>query len=195
MSSDRASADVWRGRASSRVHMLGPQLYRVELSGPLRPGWMASLGVELASRHLSIDRANGRRLDRGIWNAEIDIVRLADSADPLTLSFVALADSGRTPDMSIPIQLDRYALHMSALHGGSLELSFEAPDSLGLLGRLLADLALLVLFPTELRIETHGARVRDRLWLAGIHSAPTAEALGHLQQRLARYVRQSERAK
>ncbi len=192
MKLDRSVEEVWRGRAVSRVHALGQQLYRVELSGTLRQGWLASLGLELASRNLSIDRGTARRGDKGVWNAEIDLVRLTDDVDPLGLSYVQLAESGRTVDAALPIRIDRYTLVDSPLHGGCLELSFDAADSLGLLGRVLADLAMLVLFPVELRVETNAGRVRDRLWLSGIHSAPSLEARALLMQRLERHVRASD---
>lgn len=175
-----------RGRAWSRARATGVGTYRVDLGGPLRPGWMASLGLELASRNLSVDRASGRRGPKGVWSAQLDLVRLPNGSDPLTLSYVELAETGRTADTSVPLRLDRFTLTESEFHGGCIELDFEAQDSLGLLGRVLAELALHVLFPVVLRIETRAGRVHDRLWLTGINAAPTPEAFERLQQRFAR---------
>lgn len=189
---EREGGELWRGRAWSRVRALGTASYRVELGGPLRPGWMASLGMELSSRSLSVDRANGRRGPKGTWSAEIDLVRMPQGEDPLTLPYVDLAESGRMADTGQPLRLDRYTVTESEFHGGCIELDFEAQDSLGLLGRVLAELTLLVLFPVVLRIETRRSRVHDRLWLTGINGPPSTEAFVHLQQRLARLTREAE---
>ncbi len=188
---ERESGELWRGRAWSRVRAVGGGTFRVELGGPLRPGWMASLGMELSSRNISVDRANGRRGPKGAWTAEIDLLRMPQGEDPLTLSYVDLAESGRIADTTQPLRLDRYTVTESEFHGGCIELDFEAQDSLGLLGRVLAELTLLVLFPVVLRIETRAGRVHDRLWLTGINGPPSTEAFAHLQQRLARLTRET----
>lgn len=182
---ERSDSALWRGRALSRVRPIAAGGYRVDLEGPLRPGWMASLGLELAALNISIDRAVATRGAKGVWNAEIDIVQMAGGADPLQLPYVHLAETNRSADASPPLALSRYTLIESPAHGGCLELAFEADDALGLLGRVLADLALLVLFPVELRIETSAGRVHDKLWLGGINgSAPPREARMRLEQRL-----------
>lgn len=181
--------DPARGRPWSRVRQVGRGAYRVELGGVLRPGWMASLGMELSSRSISIERASGRRGPRGTWSAEVDLLRMPHGDDPLSLSYVDLACSGRIADTSQPLILDRYTLTDSVFHGGCIEFDFEAPDSLGLLGRVLAELTMLVLFPVMLRIETKADQVHDRLWLTGINAPPSSEALLRLQQRLARVTR------
>lgn len=186
--------ESWRGRVLSRVRSIGAVRYRVELEGPLRPGWMASLGLELASRDLSIERAVAKRDGSGLWSAEVDIVQTVPPAPgnhPLHLPYAHLAEQSRQPTSSAssePFVLTRYTIIDSPLHGGCVELSFEAEDSLGLLGRVLSELALLVLFPVEFSIQTTNGRVHDTLWLGGIRAAtPSAEARQRLNQRLSRF--------
>lgn len=191
---DRASwleGESWRGRVLSRVRSIGAVRYRVELEGPLRPGWMTSLGLELAERDLSIERAVAKRDGGGLWSAEVDIVQTVSSAPgnhPLHLPYAHLAEQSRRAASSEPFVLTSYTIIDSPLHGGCVELSFEAEDSLGLLGRVLSELALLVLFPVEFSIQTTNGRVHDTLWLGGIRAAtPSAEARRRLNQRLSRF--------
>jgi hypothetical protein len=58
---------------------------------------------------------------------------------------------------------------------GRVELSLEAPDELGFLGRLLSRVSLLTLLPTEVEIATVGGRISDRFVLSGIGSTPPSD--------------------
>jgi UTP:GlnB (protein PII) uridylyltransferase len=63
------------------------------------------------------------------------------------------------------LELDSYELTASTAHGGTLHLTIDARDSLGLLGALLQQLAQLTLYPIEMHIETQAGRAQDALWL------------------------------
>jgi hypothetical protein len=146
---------------------------------------MATLCTGLGERRLSIERAHATRARDWSWLAELHVIALAGAHDPVTLPYIALADA----DMDhppLPLMLDRYELIESADHGGSLRLTLEAQDALGLLGSLLSSLATLLLFPIEMHIETRAGRAQDRLWLGGVgSSAPTAKAQEALRRLLA----------
>ena len=71
--------------------------------------------------------------------------------------------------------IDSYRLLESRDYGGTLMLTLEAPDSLGLLGSLLTRLALLGLVPVELHIETKAGRAYDSLWLGATGGGPPSD--------------------
>ncbi len=78
----------------------------------------------------------------------------------LGIDYVALAEETDISTKPVFV-IDSYRLLDSRDYGGTLMLTLEAPDSLGLLGSLLTRLALLGLVPVELHIETKaGARLR-----------------------------------
>jgi hypothetical protein len=68
--------------------------------------------------------------------------------------------------------IDSYRLLESRAYGGTLMLTLEASDSLGLLGSLLTRFALLGLVPVELHIETKAGRAYDSLWLCATDGGP-----------------------
>lgn len=172
--------------------MLGAGSYRVRLGGPFRGAWLAHLSRCLAEQHISIDHVHARISDRA-WIAELHLLRLDASdtgPDPLGIDYPALAEETdiRTEPVFV---IDSYRLISSRDYGGSLMLTLEAPDSLGLLGSLLTRLALLGLVPVELHIETREGRAYDSLWLcaAGSDSStttPTSDARDAVAQVLDR---------
>jgi hypothetical protein len=146
---------------------------------------MAALCNQLARHRLSIDRAHARLAQRDAWIAELHLVSLPDAADPASLQYVELIESDDTAP-TVALALDSYQLVESADHGGTLMLTLEAEDALGLLGALLESLARLGLFPIEVHIETRAGRAHDCLWLAAAgRTPPTREARDALQRVLA----------
>jgi len=69
-----------------------------------------------------------------------------------SLDYIAFAEQAE-PSQSAAFEVDSYRLLESRDYGGSLMLTLEAADSLGLLGSLLGSLAELELFPLELHLE------------------------------------------
>ncbi len=174
----------------SEVVSLGLGRYRVQLGGSFRPAWVATLCSELAARRISIDEAHARRGSDGVWLAQLQVVALSGAPDVELVPYVELAEM---PIARVPssFAIDAHRLESVPERADALLLSIEAPDSLGLLGSLLASLAALLLFPVEMRIETRGGRAYDRLWLAGIGgSAPSAGAREALLRRLSSWSRQ-----
>jgi hypothetical protein len=80
--------------------------------------------------------------------------------------------------------LDSYEVAETADHGGTLRLTLEAEDALGLLGSLLDELAQLSLFPLEVHIETRASRAYDCLWLAAKGRTPPSTGAKEALQRV-----------
>lgn len=162
-----------RGESWFEVNQLSPREFRVRLGGTFHGAWLASLTRRLAEHHLSIDHTHARLTGENIWLGELHLICLPDAANPLALDYAELAevvDSTRAPEFI----LTRYQLLDSRDYGGSLMLTLEAPDSLGLLGALLSAFAAFELYPIELHIETRAGRAHDCLWLrAAAGAAPT----------------------
>ena len=154
-------------RAWSEVTQTGLSSYRIRLEGSFGPAWIASLCAELADRQLSIDRAHAMRTPNQTWVAELNVVALAGAENPLAIAYVELAEAG-APNASDPLRLVRYTIEETPAHGGALRLEIEAEDSLGLLGSLLSQLAMLFLFPIEMHIETRGGYAYDSFWLGTV---------------------------
>jgi len=155
-----------RDEAWSEATRLGPDEFRIRLGGLFRGAWMARLSTRLAERNLSIDHLHARLSNDEVWIAELHLLRLATSVDPLGLDYAALAQDEAEAPISGRLRIDSYRLLESRDYGGTLMLTLEAPDSLGLLAALLGGLAALELFPIELHIETRGGRAYDSLWVA-----------------------------
>jgi hypothetical protein len=173
------------GAAWSELTPLEDQSFRVRLGGPFGQAWMAALGSGLAERRISIDQVHAKRARDGSWIAELHVLPLEGAVDPHRVSYIGLAH--QTPQLpgGCKVALDTYELLTTADHGGTLKLSFEAPDSLGLLGGLLCSVAGLALYPLEMHIETRGGRAQDCLWLVGQDcSVPTEAAKAALEQLL-----------
>jgi hypothetical protein len=164
------------------VNRLGGDTSRLRLGGLFRTAWLAALCNQLAHHRLSIDRAHARLAQRDAWIAELHLVSLPGAADPSGLPYVELIESDHTAPTTA-LALDSYQLVESGDHGGTLLLTIEAEDALGLLGSLLDSLARIELFPIEVHIETRAGRAYDCLWLAAEgRTPPTAQARDALQR-------------
>ena len=173
-------------RPWSEVTATGGNCFRIRLEGAFGPAWIASLCAELADRKLSIQRAHAMRTPNQTWVAELTVEALAGADDPLRVPYVELAEAG-APDASDPLLLEHFSVEETEAHGGALKLTIEAADSLGLLGSLLSQLAMLFLFPLEMHIETRGGRAYDSFWLGTVGAtSPGRRVRDSLQRVLAR---------
>jgi hypothetical protein len=164
-------AFIRRGEAWSEACQLAPGSFRVRMGGAFRGAWLASLTSRLAEQQISIDHIHARRTGTELWIAELHLLAARAAADPLDVDYSALAER---PDAApLPaFELDSYRLLESRDYGGTLMLTLEARDSLGLLGSLLSALAELGLFPDELHIETRDGRAYDCVWLSAAGGVP-----------------------
>jgi hypothetical protein len=143
----------------------------------------------LAGSRISIDHTHARLAHDQSWIAELHVLLLAGAPDPMTLPILELIEAEDAPSAS-GLRLDSYRLLESRDYGGTLMLTLEASDSLGLLGWLLASLAALSLFPVEMHIETRGGRAYDSLWVGGAAgNTPSAQARDALDRLLASSLR------
>ena len=173
-------------RAWSEVAQTGDAAFRIRLEGAFGPSWIASLCAELAGRRISIERAHALRTVNQTWIAELNVVTLQGAEDPLTIPYVELAEAG-APDARGPLTLRAYRIEETEAHGGTLQLTIEAEDRLGLLGSLLSQMAMLFLFPVEMHIETRGGRAHDEFWLASVGAAsPSSRVRDSLDRLLTR---------
>jgi hypothetical protein len=166
------TAFIRRGEAWSEASELAPGSFRVRLGGAFRGAWLAGLSSRLAERQLSIDHIHARRTGEALWIAELHLLTAEPTADPLDVDYSALAEQADAASARPGFELDSYRLLESRDYGGTLMLTLEAADSLGLLGALLSALAQLGLFPDELHIETRGGRAYDSIWLSGAGGLP-----------------------
>ncbi|HYQ28277.1 MAG TPA: hypothetical protein VER04_13700 [Polyangiaceae bacterium] len=172
------SAFTRRGEAWSEATELSAANFRVRLGGPFRGAWLANLSCRLAEWQISIDHVHARLTVDEMWIAELHVLGLGQKQSPLDIDYVALAE--QTDINTKPaFVIDRYRLLESRDYGGSLMLTLEAPDSLGLLGSLLTRLALLGLVPVELHIETSAGRAHDSLWLCASGGGPPSSDAHH----------------
>ena len=156
------------GSPWSEVTQTSEHGYRIRLEGTFGPSWIASLCAELADRSLSIDRAHAMRTPNQTWVAELNVEVVAGAdTDPMSIPYVELAEAG-APDASDPLSLSHFEIEETTAHGGTLKLTIEGRDSLGLLGSLLSQLAMLFLFPIEMHIETREGRAHDSFWLGTV---------------------------
>ena len=164
-----------RDEAWSEITELSPNEFRVRLGGPFRGAWLASLTTRLAVHHISIDHTHARLTGESIWIAELHLIALPNAPDLTTLDYIALAESAdgeQQESRPAVARLDTHRLIESRAYGGTLMLTLEAKDTLGLLGSLLAALAAEELFPVEMHIETRGGQAYDSLWLTTTAGAP-----------------------
>lgn len=175
-----------RGRQVCVTHM-GRASYQVRLEGAFRPGWAGNVCAGLSSAGISVDRAYAVRGPDARWRAEFDVRQLHGGPSPKDVPYALLTEKEPNLDAADALAIESFSITPSAAHGGSLELALEARDALGFLGTLLGKLAFVSLFPVELRVETHGDHVLDRLWLTGVGGgAPSVEARVMLLRELQR---------
>jgi hypothetical protein len=155
-------------QAWSEVTRLADSGLRVRLGGSFGQGWLASLCKGLAAQNISIERAHAMRTRNLSWIAEFTARALPGAPTPEAVPYLELAASPAQRD-GRPLCLDRY--EVESCYDSTLRLSFEAQDTLGLLGALLEKLLSLGLYPVEMHIDTHTQRATDTLWLCAADGA------------------------
>ena len=141
--------------------------HRLEVSGPLPPGWFGAMSHGLAGLGFNIRRASGRRDSRGHWRAEIAFTAPLGGPEVAGVDFRGLLTRPRGPRGGPALVLDSWVL-AGPMVDGALVLSVLGRDCVGFLASLLDLLALFSVFPQEIAIETEGAVVRDRFVLRGL---------------------------
>ncbi|HEX8552903.1 MAG TPA: hypothetical protein VF681_15270 [Abditibacteriaceae bacterium] len=155
-------------------------LYELQLNGRIsHPHWLVFLLAGLAQSQVSV--VSGRAQQTGLdWTARLMVDFRGASARPDSLDYAVMAErKPASPVMTAP-KLTSYNLARRA--DGSLQLHVQGPDQLGFLGRFLGRLALVMLFPVEIEINTVMGQIHDRVVLRGIGgTAPDESARAALE--------------
>jgi hypothetical protein len=159
--------------------------HSLRMEGWFGPNWLASLCSELARRGISIEHATARRGPDATWIAKLELVALPRAQNPLEVPYVELTDSA--PDQTLrPLHLLRFSLHESKHAAGALVVDIEAVDAVGLLGTLLGQLAMLLLFPLEMHVETRGELAFDSFVLGALGHGASPRTRDSLERLLRR---------
>ena len=160
-----------------RVTRTAVGTHRIELWDTMPVGWLSNFTRAATRLNLDIVRGKARRNAERRWSAEFEI-RGADEDELERIDFLALTrEAGDTAAVST-LELQTLELSRSSERTNVLSLRIQARDRVGFLASLLAHLASFVLFPEEIRIDTHHNEARDALWLStvgGMSPAPEIE--------------------
>lgn len=152
--------------------------HRVELWDNTMPvAWLGNF-TRAATRHkLDIIRGSARRNAERWWSATFEL-RSTVETEIKRIDFLALTREAGAAEVVSNLELEHFELSRSAERANVLSLRIQARDKVGFLASLLAHLAGFVLFPEEIRIDTHQNQARDALWLSavgGMNPAPEIE--------------------
>ncbi|MFT3916229.1 MAG: hypothetical protein QM704_19780 [Anaeromyxobacteraceae bacterium] len=154
------------------------------LVGALQAGWAARLASGLAARGVSVLRARAHKNLARVWLAELD-VQAPDASAPVDGGTVdrILRDRGPLEGRSHAPAVTRYVL---TPREDALEVQIRAPDSVGLLDRILRMFAFYGLFPCDLAIDTVRGEARDTFRLRTMTGeVPSSRTRDALERRLA----------
>lgn len=135
------------------------------------PHWMVFLLAGLSEKHISVVEGRATQQITYIWDAHFQLDFRRSGLTPETIDYLALS-STRTTSATTP-QISTFELRRRP--DRALEITVQGPDQLGFLGKLLGEVSLLALYPTELEIHTVGGHIKDRLVFRGIGGAAPSE--------------------
>ncbi len=147
------------------------------------PHWVAFLLAGLAEHRVSVVSGRASQLAPQQWEARFLLDFHGCSLAPDRLDFVGLCENERRLSGHPPPDVTGF--FVTRRPDKALELRLEGPDQIGFLGRMLAKLCMLMLFPSELRIDTVNGRIEDVIVLRGVAgSAPPESLRGSLENML-----------
>lgn len=156
-------------------------IYELSLEGRFRhPHWVAALFSGLARHHVSVVSGRASSPTWGRWKAafRLDFSQASIAAE--SIDYVALAETEPRHSREAPPMIGAFAVRRRP--DQQLELDVRGPDQIGFLGGLLGELSMLMLFPSELFVDTVDGRIRDTIVLRGMGgSAPPDAARGSLE--------------
>jgi hypothetical protein len=156
-------------------------LHSLRFWGALPATWAAHLSLGLARDGVGIARGEARRRD-GRWEGELHLRATPGGPPPEGLDYVRML-SRRGPAPAL-VAIEPVEHRVRPLLG-TLALEVSGRDCLGFLGGLLARLAVLSLFPEEMRLETYEGRAVDHFRLKALGSrTPSLDAARALDRLL-----------
>lgn len=167
-----------------RLNPTGGDLHELVIAGRFRhPHWVAFLLAGLAEQRVSVVSGRASQLAPQQWEAKFLLDFQGASSEPHRVDFVGLAENERRLSGHPPPEVTGF--FVTRRPDKALELRLEGPDQIGFLGRMLAKLCMLMLFPSELRIDTVQGRIEDVIVLRGAAGSPPTESLrGSLENML-----------
>lgn len=156
---------------------LQPGDYTLTLKGFLSPGWLGRLAASLAQHRIGIVNGAAEKVTPYAWQASFKLKAARPTCDPLSLDYVALANTEPSHHALAPIVLRDLKIEPCARHQGSLYIEIRGADRLGFLGDLLDFFSMRCLFPVKMKVETLGDTAADRFWLRGVGGSVPSDSL------------------
>lgn len=150
-------------------------LHDLTIEGRFRhPHWVATLLSGLASRGVSVVSGRASSPAGGRWSASFRLDSSRSSLSPDRIDYLALAESESRHATQPPPVIGGYTIRRRGDH--LLEVDVHGPDQLGFLGGLLGALSLLMLFPSELLVDTIDGHIRDTIVLRAMGGRVPSDA-------------------
>ncbi|GFO69773.1 hypothetical protein GMLC_33520 [Geomonas limicola] len=170
---------------------LQPGDYTLTLKGFLSPGWLGRLAAALALHRIGIVNGQAEKITAYAWQASFKLKAARPTCDPVSLDYVALANTEPSHQALAPIVLRDLKIEPCSRHQGSLYIEIRGVDRLGFLGDLLDFFSMRCLFPVKLTVETLGETAADRFWLRGVGgSVPSDLVVQAIRENLEKFVTQ-----
>lgn len=159
-------------------------LNELAIDGRFRhPHWVAFLTSALAEQQISVVSGRAVSASGSQWEATFLLDFQRSLVSPERIDYAALAETERRLSSQPPPSLSGFFI--TRRRDGALSLRLVGPDQIGFLGRMLAKLSMLMLFPTELVVDTVDGRIDDLVVLRGTAGAAPPEGLrGSLESML-----------
>lgn len=163
--------------------------YTLALEGFLSPGWTGRLTAGLAEHRISISTGQAEKVSAYAWQASFRLKAAPGTSDPLSIDYVALANTQPSHQSAAPIVLRDYRMEPATRHQGSLYLEIRGADRLGFLGDLLDFFSMRCLFPVKMQVETVGDTALDKFWFRGVGGTVPSESVAQtIEENLRRLV-------
>lgn len=163
----------------SSISPLHNQQYELKINGRFtHPHWLAFLFSGLSAARVSVVSGRAAQVETQ-WDARCILDFTGSDAAPNSLDYVTLALQ-RPASVGVgggagALALGRYQI--ARRQDQSLEVWLHGPDQIGFLGRVLSRLSLIMLFPTEIDINTRAGQIQDYMVFRGIGGmAPNDDA-------------------
>jgi hypothetical protein len=137
------------------------------------PHWMVFVLAGLSEKQVSVVEGRATQQITHIWDAHFQLDFRRSGLTPETIDYLALSTLKPASNLATRLQLSTFELRRRP--DRALEIIVQGPDQLGFLGKLLGEVSLLALYPTELEINTISGQIKDRLVFRGIGGAAPSE--------------------
>lgn len=141
------------------------------------PHWMVFLLSGLADRQVSVVGGRAIQQINHSWLANFQLDFRRSATQPEGVDYLLLAGQRASHAPTAPPRLTSFSVVRRP--DSALEMTVHGPDQLGFLGKLLGEVSLLALYPTEMEINTLGGQIKDKIVLRGIAGSAPSESIEH----------------